>query len=92
VANKNRSAEAVIEKGAIVIRLPIKNLPLAVKYGPEPEGTRVTDARSFAKDVVTCLNADDEVGTTAIHRMFDDAFAQAIEDGSMAVEVVGEDK
>jgi hypothetical protein len=89
---KHRFAEAVIERGVIVIRLPIKSLPMAVQYGPEAEGTRVTNSLSFAKDVVTCLNSGDELGTTPIHRMFDAAFVQAIEDGSMAVDVAGEDK
>ena len=63
-----------------------------MNYGPDLEGTRITDAKAFARDVARALNAEDDLGATPIHRLFDAAFVQAIEDGSMAVEVVGEDK
>lgn len=54
------SAVAVVEDGNIVIRLPIKNLPVAVE-GSIALGTldgpfKVTDAEKFAKDVVTALD------------------------------------
>lgn len=80
------SAVAVVEDGNIVIRLPIKNLPVAVE-GSIALGTldgpfKVTDAEKFAKDVVTALNDEDEGGTTRVHQMFDSAFNYIAENGS----------
>lgn len=84
------SATAVIEKDAIVIRLPLKNLDVALRVGCSMSGIdppyRVTDSVVFAKEVVRELNSEDEEGTTAIHRMFDAAFIEAIEQGAEGVE------
>jgi len=80
------SAVAVVEDGNIVIRLPIKNLPVAVKgaiaLGALDASMKVTDADKFAADVVYALNAEDEEGTTRVHKMFDSAFEHISEYGS----------
>jgi hypothetical protein len=77
------TAEAKIEGDEIVIRLPIGNIPIAfsggVAAGYIQAPYRVTNAASFARDVVTELRREAEDGTTAVHRMFDDAFTRAIE-------------
>ena len=82
---QSRAAEAVIERGTIVIRLPIRNLASAVRYRPEPLGVKVTNAKLFAQDVVRELNKDDEAGACAIHRLFDIACEEAVDNGSLGV-------
>ena len=86
----SKAATAVIEKGTIIIRLPIKNLKMAVEgyvdsdFGIEP--MIVTNVQAFAKSVVRALNEEEENGSTPIHHMFDAAFEQALENGSEGVE------
>lgn len=80
------SAVAVIEDDSIVIRLPIKNLPVAVDGSIALRALdspfKVTDAAKFAHDVVVALNDEDEEGTTRVHQMFDGAFSDIAENGS----------
>lgn len=82
---------AVIEDGAIVIRLPIANLPVIVDAGwaggkIEPR-MKVTDAEEFAKELVRALNDEEEDGTTRIHLMFDAALEFAFEQGAEGIEI-----
>lgn len=83
-------AEAFIKDGDIVIRLPIEIIAHAhsagVAAGAIAPGSRITDARLFAPEVVAALNAEDDNGGTAIHRLFDTAFTEAIEQGAEGVE------
>lgn len=87
--------EAVIADGCIVISLPIKNLPMAVKLGSDimaiDPPLRVTDAKALAKEMVSALNAEDEEGTTAIHRLFDQAVSDAAEQGAEGIEPAPEE-
>jgi hypothetical protein len=84
------NAEAYIRRGRIVIDLEIDGLPAVYEGGVDcgyiEPGFKVTDPRTFARDVVRALNHEDEQGTTAIHRLFDAAFGCAIEDGAEGVE------
>ena len=83
------SGTAVIEDGAIVVRLPIGNLATAVaggcSLGVYAAPFRVDDAEEFAADVVNELCSEDEQGTTRVHRMFDAAFEAAVEQGAFGV-------
>ncbi len=80
-------AEAFVEGGDIVIRLPIANIQNALKHGPGEvmPSAKITDVDLFAKDVVMALNAEKEDGSTTIHDLFDQAFLDAIDDGSQGV-------
>ena len=94
-ADEKRSAEAYIEGGDIWIRVPIKNLPDAVRGGVDLQAitpAKITNARVFAKELVSALNDEDEQGTTLIHRMFDTAINDAIEAGAEGIEMVEEDE
>lgn len=81
---------AIIEDGAIVIRIALDTLPLVVDgaWGTGAMDTRykVTDPAAFAADLVRELNDEDERGTTRIHRMFDKAFENAIDQGAEGIE------
>lgn len=80
------NATAVIEKGSIVIRLDIKSIPEVVKAGVDLMAIdppfAVKSSRVFAKELLRYLNDEDEEGTTLIHKMFDEAFNAAAEDGA----------
>lgn len=82
-------ARAVIEDAHIVIRLPIANLQAAIDggiaTGSIPFEMRIADQAVFAKDVCAALNDEDEEGTTAIHKLFDNAFIDAAEQGSLGL-------
>jgi len=73
-----------------MIRIPVENLPAALKgacdLGIVQGVWRVTDLKTFAKEVAHALNDEDEQGTTPIHRMFDDAFNYVIEQGGEGIE------
>jgi hypothetical protein len=47
---------------------------------------RVTDPEEFAQDVARALEREEEDGTNDLHRLFDKAMIDAVEDGSGAVE------
>jgi hypothetical protein len=89
----HRSAQAFIENGEIVIRVPVESLPVALECNPRDFGgehnyfsKHITDLGEFSKDVVSALNAEAEDGTTLIHELFDDAMAKAIDEGSTGVD------
>ncbi len=89
-------AEAVLRDGQIVISIEVAALPLIVSGSCAADGLdglwKVTDAAAFAKDVVQALNAEEDDGTTRVHRMFDGAFSEAIDQGAEGIEEIGEDE
>ena len=84
------SGRAVIEDGVIIIRLPIKNLPAVVEGSWAAGGMdtryKVTDPEAFAKELVSELDREDDIGTTRIHKMFDRAIDEAINQGAEGIE------
>lgn len=70
-----------IEGDEIVIRLKIEALPGALAGGPHGLWMRVTNSGDAAKAMVRVLEAEEEDGTTPVHRLFDDAMLHALENG-----------
>ena len=87
--SKERWADAHIDDGVIVIRVPISVLPDALHQNPRADWSDVTvrDPVGFAVDVVRELNREAEDGSTPIHLMFDAAMSEAIEQGSEHAEL-----
>ena len=89
--NGKTSADASIEDGFMVIRIPIEVLPQVVRggcdslNGIEPR-MYVTDPMAFAKEIVRELNREDEIGTTRVHKMFDGAIVEAFNQGAEGIE------
>lgn len=87
--NEN-DGRAIIEDGAIVIRLPLDNLALVLDgaWAANNWSTRykITNLTEFANDLVLELNSESENGTTAIHKMFDAAIVEAIDQGSAGID------
>lgn len=90
------NAEAEIVDGQIVITLSISHLQTAIDGGAmlgTIEGSwTLTDPAAFAKDLLRSLHSEDEEGTTVIHRMFDEAINDAIEQGAEGIEEVETDE
>jgi hypothetical protein len=84
------SGRAIIEDGAIVIRIPLEYLDTIVEGAWAASGIdvryRITDRSVFAQELTHSLNAEEEDGTTLIHRTFDAAINDAIEQGAQGIE------
>lgn len=80
------AAQAVIEDGAIVIRVPIANLQAIMDGGfacaAYDKRYRVTDPEGFAKEIADALNDEDEEGSTPVHKLFDAAINEALNQGA----------
>lgn len=90
MTSKQAWAGVRIQRGMIVIRVPVAALHDALQQNPRYDTyaeANVTDADGFASDVVRELNREAEDGTTPVHLLFDRAMAEAIEQGSAYVEV-----
>lgn len=76
----------------IIIELPLSVLPKALHSSPlnvDPDGDpayHVTSKGTFADAIVEALGREEDDGTTPLHRLFDAAMLDAIEDGCEGVE------
>lgn len=90
MSESSRNPNAVIEDGHIVIRVAIEALPMVVEGSWAAGGMdtrfKVTNAEEFAADLVSELNREDDIGTTRIHKMFDAAIDEAINQGAFGIE------
>jgi hypothetical protein len=90
-----QSGRAGIVGDQLVIALDVASLPVVVRGAGDtnnwPGEYTVTDATAFAKELVYQLNAEDERGTTAIHRMFDRAILHAVEYGAEGIDFTTEE-
>jgi hypothetical protein len=88
-----------IEGEDLVIRLSADELKNATETCPALEelckehnnfgAPKVTDLPAWRKEVMRVLVAEAENGSTLIHRMFDRAFQDAVEQGAEGVCVTG---
>lgn len=78
-----------IADGLLTISIGIETMNRATAYGLEHTygSINVTDHDVFAVEVLRELKDESEDGTTLIHRMLDQATAQAIEQGAEGVDV-----
>lgn len=87
---KDVGGRAVISKGEIVIRVPIDALQAIADGAYALHGLscrmKVTDNKTFAREIVRSINDEDEQGTTRFHKMFDSAMEHAIDQGADGVE------
>ncbi len=89
------------ENGTISIEISAADLASAVEGGPALEkydeatgdfkAPIVWDQQRFARDVFAALSEEEEDGTNRVHRMFDEAFKEALEQGADGISVFGED-
>lgn len=74
---------ANIEGKEIVIRVKFSALKTAFEAHPNQlaEDYRLTSLKTVADSLVRRLNEEEEDGTTPVHRLFDAAFEEALEQG-----------
>lgn len=86
----NEAAKAVVRDGAIMIRLPLANLQSIMDGGflclAYDKRYRILDAEGAAKEICAALNDGDEEGTTPIHRLFDAAINEALNQGAQFID------
>ncbi len=85
--------EMKIENGRFVITAGIELVCHAVMYGLEPSMLPrfdVINKEVFANEILQALKAEEEDGTNLIHRAFDAAAIQAIENGAEGVRMKDE--
>lgn len=83
-------ARAVIREDRVEISFDVEALPLIVSgscccIGGIEGLWVVTDPAVFAREVCQALNEENEEGSNRIHRMFDQAFMYAIEQGAEGI-------
>lgn len=86
-----KPGKAFIHDGNIVVFVPVDTIKIALEANPRYGeyshfAEHITDLDEFAKDVVYALNDEEEDGTTLVHKMFDEAMVNAIDDGSMNID------
>lgn len=76
-----------IEDGQLKISIGIALLAFVVQGSDQwPEEFQITDIRDFAKSMIRRLQDEEEDGTTPVHRMFDAAADQILEQGDDGVD------
>lgn len=86
--------EAEFRNGVIQVILPLDTLRFAAENHPafwdgesgdSTPNIKITDQSEFSLEVVREINREAEDGSTMLTRMFDEAIAQAIENGCEGV-------
>ena len=87
----NGGGQAILEDGAIIIRVPIAILPMVIEGAWAARGLetryKITNVEEFSADLIRELNKEDEDGTTRIHTMFDAAIDEAVNQGAFGIEI-----
>ncbi len=90
MADIENSGRAVIEDGSLVIRVALSALPMVVEGSWAAGGLatryKITNLDEFAADLVNELNSEAEDGTTRVHKLFDGAIEEAINQGAFGIE------
>lgn len=81
---KNRSLTAFVENGVLTIEIGVDTLAFATLHCMDEDRSDhvITDSAGFADDVVHELLDEAEDGSSIITRLFDNATAQALDQGS----------
>lgn len=81
---RERGLELHVSQGRLIIRIGTEALVNACRYSPvmdELDALIVEDQDAFAEAIRQALEHEEEDGTTLVHKMFDDAFRYAVEQG-----------
>ena len=85
---KSEHLNVDIKNGKLVITMGTKLLCFAV--GSVISDYKITNEEAFANDILQELLAEEDDGTTLVHKMLDKAADNAIENGSVNVEEIKE--
>lgn len=86
---KDQGLIVEIVDGKLVISVGVNILAFACEFG-NPDNSndafKITNADDFAKEIMYILLAEEENGTTLVHKMLDTATNQALERGCLGIE------
>lgn len=79
-----------IQDQQIVIRIGVATLEFAARAengGSLEEGTKITNRKAFAREIVhELINVEEEDGSNLVHQMFDRAINRLAENGAECLE------
>ena len=85
-----------LDEDRVVISMGVNTLKCCADHAPQfyddelgRQTVLVTDAHAFAHEVVRMLGSEDEVGSSLVIEMFDQAMDRAVDDGCDGVEYRG---
>ena len=84
-----KQLEVSVADGVLTISIGVGLLAFAVQVADGsgwPKDFKITDPELFAKGVAGALEAEEEDGTTPVHRMLDAAAIEALEQGAEGCE------
>jgi len=85
---RDKKLEVKTEGDVLTISIGIGLLGFAIEHASGLQDVVITDVDKFVEDVAQELRFDEGDGTTPVHRMFDKAAHEAIENGSSHVEII----
>lgn len=86
---RNQPLEMKVEDEVLIISIGVSTLCYAVQQ--ELHDVSIHDEDAFVKDFLIELEREDEEGSNSIHRAFDEAANNAVEEGSPAVTLSDEE-
>lgn len=91
----NSHLEVKIEDGCLVIKIGVTTLcnsilsgDIANQFDPDEEKLVITDEMVFADEIISSLTEESEDGSTLVHRMFDQAADDVLENGGDGIEIM----
>lgn len=91
MADADQQLKVEVEADLLKISIGVDLLCHAVTHGPGMMSeAEVTDRDAFVRAIVDELLRDEEDGTTPVHRMFDAAAEEAVEQGAEGVRFPGD--
>ena len=85
---RNKQLNVEVIDGVLKISIGVDLLCFAIEHGPEGVDLKITDNDVFVAEIVNELLTEEEDGSTPVHRMFDRAASEAVDNGAYGVEVV----
>ncbi len=79
-----------VEKGKIIIEIPISLVVCAAKGNPEFCSVRIKDKEAYAQAVaekIINFNEDSESGISQFHKLFDDIQLELVEESHPSIQV-----
>lgn len=87
---RNKPLTVEVSDEVLTVSIGIETLANAIVAGPAFDQAKITDANMFIADLVIELQAEEEDGSTLLHRAFDEAGQAAADNGSEGIKFPGD--
>ena len=86
--DEDKLLTAEVKKGVLTISIGLDQLCHACSIGRRYglEEIEITDKKLFVEGIVRQLKSQDHDGSTVVHKMFDDAVTEMLENGELGVD------